>query len=102
VVQRMIWLGEPLTAQQLHGWGLVTAVADSGQALRDALALAARLAEMAPNAIAGAKELLQQAPGSTLPQQLAAERDQFVANLFHANGGEGLKAFIEKRAPRFE
>jgi hypothetical protein len=28
VVQRVIWLGEPLTAQQLHGWGLVTAVAD--------------------------------------------------------------------------
>ena len=102
LVQRMIWLGEPLTAQQLYGWGLVTAVADSGHALRDALALAARLAEMAPNAIAGAKELLQQAPGSTLPQQLAAERDQFVANLFHANGGEGLKAFIEKRTPRFE
>ena len=45
---------------------------------------------------------LQQAPTSTLPQQLAAERDQFVANLFHANGDEGLKAFIEKRAPRFE
>jgi len=57
---------------------------------------------MAPNAITGAKELLQQAPTSSLSQQLAAERDQFVANLFHANGNEGLKAFIEKRAPRFE
>ena len=101
LVQRMIWLGEPVTAQQLHAWGLVTAVADSGHALRDALALAVRLAEMAPNAITSAKELLQQAPTSTLPQQLGHERDQFVANLFHANGDEGLKAFLEKRAPRF-
>jgi len=56
---------------------------------------------MAPNAVAGAKELLQQAASSTLAQQLGAERDQFVANLFHANGDEGLKAFLEKRAPRF-
>ena len=30
-----------------------------------------------------------------------AERDHFLANLFGANGAEGLQAFVEKRAPRF-
>jgi len=45
--------------------------------------------------------LLQMAPNANLPQQLDAERDRFVANLFHANGDEGLKAFLEKRAPKF-
>jgi enoyl-CoA hydratase/carnithine racemase len=44
---------------------------------------------------------VQQATGRTLAQQLDAERDQFVENLFHANGAEGLNAFLEKRPPKF-
>ena len=74
---------------------------DSGQAFTEALRLAHRLADMAPNALASGKELVQQASGRTLAQQLAAERDHFVENLFHANGAEGLQAFTEKRPAAF-
>ena len=56
---------------------------------------------VAPNAIAGAKELVARAPLSPLAEHLEAERQQFIANLFHDNGGEGLKAFFEKRPARF-
>jgi enoyl-CoA hydratase/carnithine racemase len=101
-VQQLVWLGEPLSARQLHDAGLVATVAGSGQAVAEALRLAQRLAEMAPNALASAKELVQLASSSTLSQQLAAERDHFVENLFHANGAEGLNAFVEKRLPRFK
>ena len=101
-VQQLLWLGEPITAQQLADWGLVSAVAPSGQSFAAALKLAERLADMAPNALASAKELLQQAAsGASLKNQLAAERYHFVANLFHDNGAEGLNAFLEKRAPTF-
>jgi enoyl-CoA hydratase/carnithine racemase len=100
-VQQLLWLGEPVSAQQLFDWGLVSAVTASGQSFGAALQLAERLAAMAPNALASAKTLLQQAGGHSLPQQLAAERDHFVANLFHDNGAEGLNAFLEKRAPAF-
>jgi enoyl-CoA hydratase/carnithine racemase len=100
-VQRLVWLGEPVTAQQLHDWGLVGTLADSGQAVPVALGLAQRLAELAPNALASGKELVQLATGRSLPQQLGAERDHFIENLFHANGAEGLGAFVEKRAPKF-
>ena len=93
-VQQLVWLGEPVTAQQLHAWGLVGWVVDSGQAVAEALRLAGRLAAMAPNALTSAKELIQQAGARSLPQQLAAERDHFVENLFHANGAEGLAAFF--------
>jgi enoyl-CoA hydratase/carnithine racemase len=65
------------------------------------LSLAERLAAMAPNAVACTKELLEQAPRRSLHEQLAVERDQFIDKLFHANGEEGLAAFLEKRAPRF-
>jgi enoyl-CoA hydratase/carnithine racemase len=100
-VQQLLWLGEPVSAQQLLDWGLAAAVTASGQSFGAALRLAERLAAMAPNALASAKELLHQAGGPSLKQQLAAERDHFVANLFHDNGAEGLNAFLEKRAPVF-
>jgi enoyl-CoA hydratase/carnithine racemase len=56
---------------------------------------------MAPNALAAAKDLVNQAPRDTLVKHLTLERDQMLQTLFHPNGGEGLQAFVEKRAPRF-
>jgi enoyl-CoA hydratase/carnithine racemase len=100
-VQQLLWLGDAVTAAQLAEWGLVAAVTASGESFAEALKLAERLATMAPNALASAKALLQQASGASLTAQLAAERDHFVANLFHDNGAEGLNAFLEKRPPRF-
>jgi enoyl-CoA hydratase/carnithine racemase len=76
-------------------------VTDTGQALAEALNVATRLAAMAPNAVAGGKELLHQAATASLTEQLASERDHFVENLFHPNAGEGLEAFFDKRPPRF-
>ena len=101
LVQQLVWLGEPVSARQLHQWGIVGWVTDSGQAFTEALRLAHRLADMAPNALASGKELVQQAGGRTLAQQLAAERDHFVENLFHDNGAEGLQAFMDKRPANF-
>lgn len=98
---QMAWLPEVMGARDWQAHGLVQVLADSGQALAQALALAERLAQMAPNALASAKELIGAAPERSLREQLDAERDHFVRNLFHANGGEGLAAFLEKRPPRF-
>jgi len=101
LVQQLVWLAEPVSARQLNTLGLVNWVTDSGQAFTEALKVAARLEAMAPNALSGAKELLHRVPSNGLAQQLAAERDHFVESLFHANAGEGLQAFFEKRAPKF-
>lgn len=94
-------LAEPITAGQLHGHGLVNEVCVPGTALRSALALAARLQAMAPNALASAKALIAAAPQHALGDQLDAEREHFIANLFHDNAAEGLAAFIEKRPATF-
>jgi len=101
MAQRMIWLAEPMQAPALHAMGIVGWLAPTGQASAEALKVAERLAAMAPNALASGKELVQQAASRTVHQQLAAERDHFIDNLFHRNGAEGLQAFFEKRAPRF-
>ena len=52
--------------------------------------------------LAPAQELLGDAAGQTLDAHLGAERDHFVRNLQHANAGEGIAAFLEKRAPRYQ
>ena len=100
-VQRLLWLAEPVGADRLHASGVVGWLAPKGEALAEAKRLAGRLRAMAPNALASAKELVQLAPARSLHQQLAAERDHFIDNLFHANGAEGLQAFFEKRPARF-
>ncbi len=101
LLQQWVWLGEPVSSQQLHTLGLVNWVTNTGQALTEALKVAEQLSAMAPNAIAGGKELLQNAITATLTQQLESERNHFIEHLFHDNAGEGLQAFFEKRAPQF-
>lgn len=98
---QLLWLSEPITAQALHAHGIVNWVSESGQALTRAMEVADRLAQCAPNAIASAKELINQWPERSLAQQLDAERAHFLENLFHANGGEGIQSFLDKRPPHF-
>jgi enoyl-CoA hydratase/carnithine racemase len=101
LVLELMWLAEPVDARRLHQLGVVNLVTDPGSALPEALRLAERLAEMAPNAITSAKELVTLASSRALDAQLAAEREHFLDNLFHPNGGEGLQAFFDKRKPAF-
>ena len=98
---QLMMLGERVDATRLQALGLVNQVSQPGEALADALALAARLNERAPNVMASIKELANDAPLAPLHTQLAAERDHFVRNLRHANAGEGITAFLEKHPPRF-
>jgi enoyl-CoA hydratase/carnithine racemase len=100
-VKQMLWLAEPISAATLQELGLVALVSLPGSALADALILAERLAGLAPSAVASVKDLVAQAPRRGLVEQLVAERDHLLANLFSADGAEGLQAFVEKRAPRF-
>jgi hypothetical protein len=47
------------------------------------------------------RNLLNDAATHTLTTHLAMERDHFVRNLHHANGGIGIAAFLNKQ-PRYE
>ena len=94
--------GSRIDAARLQALGVVNQLAEPGRALHEALALAERLNGRAPNALASIKELLDDASRHTFTEQLAHERDHFVRNLQHANAGEGIAAFLEKRAPRYQ
>ena len=98
----LLMCGDKITAERLHALGLVNRLSNPGDALGTALQLADRLNQRAPNALASIKELLSDAAHQTLSQHLNSERDHFVKNLHHPNAGEGIAAFLEKRAPRYE
>ena len=93
--------GERIDATRLHAMGVITQVSAPGEALAAALAAADRLNSRAPNALASIKELANDALTGSLHAQLSAERDHFVRNLHHANAGEGIAAFLEKRPANY-
>ena len=101
LTSELLMCGERISAQRLHDLGLVNRVSAAGNALTAALQLSEQLNARAPNALASIKELINESPASTLSQQLASERDHFVLNLHHANGAEGIEAFLQKRTPQY-
>lgn len=97
----LMMCGERIGAERLQQLGVVNRLSDAGQALQQALDLCEQLNKRAPNALASIKELLSDADGSDLNSQLARERDHFVKNLHHANGGIGISAFLAKQNPQY-
>jgi enoyl-CoA hydratase/carnithine racemase len=101
LVSEILMCGERIGAPRLQQLGIVNRVSAAGGALDEALSVAERLNERAPNALASIKELVNDAGHATLTQHLASERDHFVRNLHHANGGIGIQAFLTKQKPRY-
>lgn len=101
LVNELLLCGERIDAPRLHSLGLVNRVVEPGTVLDEALALAERLNQRAPNVMASIKDLLNDAPQHSLNRQLALERDQFVRNLHHPNAGTGIAAFLAKQRPDY-
>jgi len=102
LVSELLLCGERIAALRLHELGLVNRVTPSGGALDEAMALAEKLNGRSPNSVASIKELINDAAGNTLNQQLASERDHLVRNLHHSNAGIGIAAFLAKQVPDYE
>ena len=102
LVKELLMLGERVTARRLHDLGVVNRVVPAGEALNVALDLAQRLNDRAPNSLASIKELTNDAAEGSLTDALAAERNHFVKNLHHANGGIGIEAFLARRTPVYK
>ena len=68
-------LGDRISAEQALAWGLVWRVVDDADLAAETLAIANRLAERSPAAVAATKRLINAATEAGLDQQLDLERD---------------------------
>jgi enoyl-CoA hydratase/carnithine racemase len=94
-------LGERVPATRLHALGAVNRLAAPGQALAEALALAARVAAGPVNANGRIKVLCENAGAASLAGQLDLEAALMVQSQGDDEAQEGIAAFFEKRAPAF-
>ncbi|UGQ11230.1 enoyl-CoA hydratase/isomerase family protein [Yinghuangia sp. ASG 101] len=101
IAKQMILTGEPLGAERAHAVGLVNALAPDDNVLAAARELAGLLAAGAPRALAAGKQLVDRGPGMDLAAGIAYERETVSVLFSTQDREEGLKAFKERRPPRF-
>ena len=93
--------GEPIDAETALAWGLVERVVPHDELNEAALAVAKQIAAQAPHAVSTLRELARTTRDLSLEEGLRRESEAFLRCLRSEDGGEGVMAFIEKRAPRF-
>lgn len=90
-----------LSADEALDWGLITKVVSDAELLSQAKAIAIQLAAGAPKALGAAKRLLHGGWTETLETQMEYE-SRTIASMAHTSDTqEGIKAFVEKRTPKF-
>lgn len=102
LAMKMVLAGEFITAHQALHAGLVAEVVPDTDCLARARDLAQRIATKAPLATRLAKEAVLQAFETPLSAGLTLERRNFTILAGTADRQEGIAAFLEKRAARFE
>lgn len=98
---KMVLTGEPISATEAYGFGLISELCADGAALPRALEIAAGVVAMPPLAVRAIKEVIQLGGDVPLETALALERKAFVQLFDSEDQKEGMHAFLEKRSPSF-
>lgn len=98
----LILTGRRVKADEAFSLGLVNRVAkDAAGLLSEAVALAEQVTSGAPIAVGAAKHAIDEGLSLELDAALALEQEKYALTLKTEDRLEGLRAFAEKRAPRF-
>jgi enoyl-CoA hydratase len=99
--RELVFTGDLIDAQRASTLGLVLAVLPPDKLMAHCRSVALKIAGKGPLAIAQAKKVM--AAGADLPLQAAnaLERQAFATLFGSEDQKEGMKAFLEKRAPHF-
>ncbi|EKG03867.1 enoyl-CoA hydratase/isomerase family protein, putative [Trypanosoma cruzi] len=96
-----ILTAEQLKAERALQFGLVNEVVPEGGAAAAALSLAERIARNGPVALAAAKAAVRHGFGRPREEALRGEEAQYDVVLQTEDRVEGLRAFAEKRPPKY-
>jgi enoyl-CoA hydratase len=94
--------GRLVDADQAAAIGLVNTACDPGDLSEEAERLAAELAGLAPLTLAAIKRVVLDGENLTLDESLTLEGKAMVELTKTADALEGVRSFLERRAPRFE
>jgi enoyl-CoA hydratase/carnithine racemase len=98
----LILTAETINAEEALAIGLVSQVVPQEDLATEVEALAWNIASKAPIALRFIKEAVNKGMDLTLEQGLRLEGDLYFLLHTTADRTEGIKAFLEKRPPRFK
>ncbi|MBI4393981.1 MAG: enoyl-CoA hydratase/isomerase family protein [Euryarchaeota archaeon] len=99
--EAMFLLNEPVDAEEGHRIGLFAKVVNHTALMSTARDTAAALARLSPLTLLRARQLLDMSLENTLEAQLKAERGFNAESAGRKDFVDGVRAFVEKRPPKF-
>lgn len=102
VASQMVYSGDIFTATQCQAWNLVNEVVPGDQLISRCQELAKGISKKGPVAVGLAKSCLKKGLDLSLARGLDLEAEGFSRSFASEDHLEGIKAFMEKRAPKFK
>jgi enoyl-CoA hydratase/carnithine racemase len=100
--KELILAARPFSAEEALAWGLVNKLCAPGKVVQEALLVAERIAGLAPLAVRQAKQAIRQGLHRDLDSAMQLEIGAYNRLVGTEDRREGLRAFNEKRKPKFE
>jgi len=101
MAKEMIFTGRPVDAREAKAIGLVNHVVPAGQARARALEIAATIADNGPLAVRQAKKAVNRGGETDLETGMILAIEAYNNTVTTDDRLEGVRAFNEKRKPRF-
>jgi enoyl-CoA hydratase/carnithine racemase len=98
----LIFTGRTLGARECLDWGLANEVVPDRELMGRARAMAQQIAENAPLAVQASKRMMRMGLNETFPDHVHHVYLQLLPLFKTQDMAEGIKAFMEKRKPKFE
>jgi enoyl-CoA hydratase/carnithine racemase len=103
IAMEMMLVGEPISAERAYQIGLANRVVPDGREVEEAVVLAEKIVDLAPLALAAMKRFVNDGVLPKGPAELAARYGAELAAVRNsADAAEGVRAFKEKRRPRYQ
>ncbi|WP_431282490.1 enoyl-CoA hydratase/isomerase family protein [Humitalea sp. 24SJ18S-53] len=100
--KEIILSGRPFSTEEAHAWGMVNRLCEREELMPAVLESAAAMAANAPLAVREAKRSIQNGMEVALHDGLAFEVEAYNRLVVSEDRREGVLAFNEKRAPRWQ